>query len=77
MTISVRRIDGGNFEIVDGHARLQACLAVTGKATVTDVETHETFDVHEVDGRLVILSDGRTAVAETLAVAAIKRAARQ
>ena len=77
MTILIRRIDGGTFQPINGHARLRASLEVFGKATVTDAETHETFEVHEVDGLIVVLADGRAAVAETLAATAIEHAARR
>lgn len=75
MTIYVRRINGGSFEIVNGHALLLAALEVSGKATVVDIETQEALDVHQVDGSLVILSSPQDAVAETLAASAIARAA--
>ena len=77
MSILVRRIDGGTFQVTNGHARLRASLEVFGKATVMDTETHETFEVHEIDGQIVVLKDGHAAVAETLAVTAIEHAARR
>ena len=75
MSILIRRVDGGTFEPVNGHVRLRASLEVFGKATVTDMDTQETFDVHMVNGQIVILDDGKAAIAETIAVAAIERAA--
>lgn len=77
MTILIRRVDGSTFEPIDGHHRLRASLEVFGKATVTDAETLETFEVHEVDGKIVVLDDGSGAVAQTLAAAAIERAAQR
>lgn len=76
MTILIHRIDGRTFQFINGHARLRASLEVFGKATVTDAETNETFEVHEVDGQLVVLSDGHGQAAETIAATVIKRAAK-
>lgn len=77
MTILIKRFDGDAFEIVNGHARLRASLEVFGKATVTDIDTKESFDVHLVDGQIVSVEDGRLAISETIAVAAIRRAAQR
>ena len=77
MSISIRRADDGAFELVDGLARLRASLDVFGVATVTDLETHETFEVHEVNGQVVAVADKPTAVVETIAATAIERAARK
>lgn len=70
MSILIRRIDGRALQLINGQSRLRASLEVHGKATVTDAETHETFEVHEVQGELVLLSDGRGAAAETIAATA-------
>jgi hypothetical protein len=77
MNITVRRTNGQTFELTNGVHRLKAQLEVFGKASVTDAETGETFDVHEVDGQIVALDDGRSAIAETVAAAAIERAAQR
>lgn len=77
MTITVRRVNGQLLECINGHHRLLAQLQVFGKATVTDTETGESFDVHEVDGQIVALDGGHGAIAETVAAAAIERAARR
>lgn len=74
MSIFVRRICGSTFQIVSGHARLRVMLNEIGQATVTDIETKEVFDVHMVDGEIVVLSSPQKAAAETLAVAAITKA---
>lgn len=74
MTIMVRRLTGDTFECVNGHGRLLAGLKATGKVTVQETETMETFDVHEVDGQIVILDDGSNDRARTIAALAINRA---
>lgn len=74
MNINVRRLNGKTFECVNGHMRLRAGLQVMGKMSVQDIETMETFDVHEVDGQLVILDDGSNDRANTIAAQAIDRA---
>jgi hypothetical protein len=74
MNILVRRRDGGSYECIAGIHRLRAILAAVGKCSVTDCETHETFEVHEVDGQILVLDDGSKARAETVASQAIERA---
>ncbi len=76
MTITVRRQTANTFEVMNGHHRLKVCLALQGKATVIDAETGEHFDVHEVDGQIVVLQRPGEAAAEAIADAAIGRAAR-
>lgn len=49
--LSIQRID-----VINGHHRLQASLKVLGWATVTDVATSRSFDVHLVDGEIVELA---------------------
>lgn len=73
MTIMVRRLSGNTFECVNGHGRLLAGLQASGKVTVQDTETMETFDVHKVDGQIVILDDGSNDRARTIASLAINR----
>ena len=71
MTILIRRLNGVS------KVRLRQSLELFGKATVTDVDTKETFEVHVVDGELVILNNGSADIAQTIAVAAIQRAAKR
>ena len=76
MTIYVQRINGVTLKVRSGHRRLRAAMSTFGYANVTDMETDEQFMVHEVDGQIVVLAAPGAAVAETIAAAAIKRAAR-
>lgn len=73
-TITVRRLTGNTFQCVNGHMRLRVGLDVMGKVPVTDIETGETFEVHEVDGEIVVLDDGSKDRANTIAAKAIDRA---
>lgn len=75
MTIIVRR-NGGALEVVSGRHRLKALIHIYGKAIVTDVESQEQFEVHEVDGQIIVLQSPAAAAAETTATAAIARANR-
>ena len=50
--IQVRKAAGSAYEVVNGRHRLTAQLDLSGTAEVVDVDTHETFVVHEVDGEL-------------------------
>lgn len=77
MNITVRRLNGNTFECVNGHMQLRAGLAACGKVSVQDIETGDTFDVHEVDGQIVILDDGSKDRADTIAAQAIDRARQQ
>jgi hypothetical protein len=77
MSILIRRLDGNSFGLITGKARLRIALDLFGKATVIDAETHETFEVHEVDGEIVILDNGSAAIAQTIAANAIERAAQR
>jgi len=74
MAIMVRRLNGNIFECVNGYGRLLAGLQATGKVTVQDTETMETFGVHYVDGQIVILDDVSNDRARTIAALAINRA---
>lgn len=58
MTILVRRLNESSFECVGGHLRLRVGLDVLGKVPVQDVDTGEIFEVHEVDGQIIILDNG-------------------
>jgi hypothetical protein len=55
---------------------LRAALQVFGKATVTDADTGDTFEVHEMDGQVVVLERPGEAAAELAAAKAIERAKR-
>jgi hypothetical protein len=74
MTILVRRRDGSSFECVNGLHRLRAGLQVFGRMRVRDQETGEEFDVHEVEGQLVVLSTPAQDFAETKAAKLIAKA---
>jgi hypothetical protein len=73
--ILVKRRDATRFDCIAGAERLRAALAVFGKATVTDAESKEEFEVHEVEGDVVFLQKPGQAIAETLADSAITKAA--
>ncbi|MDR9836966.1 MULTISPECIES: hypothetical protein [Herbaspirillum] len=74
--ITARRKDDGSFEVMSGYMRLQVQLELQGKAEVVVTGSGETLHVHEVDGRLVALSEDAQANVEDLATAAINRARR-
>jgi hypothetical protein len=74
MTILVKKVSSTTYECVSGHMRLEAGLR-SGKVTVTDIETQEQIEVHLVDGEIIVLATVAKGVAETLAAAAIERAA--
>lgn len=76
MSIMVQNTTGEAFAVVTGLHRLKASLKVFGKVSVTDVETGECFEAHDVDGQVFALQRPGQAVAETAAVKAIRRAAR-
>lgn len=72
--IQARRHADGSFEVVAGHMRLKVQLELHGKAEVIVIGTGETVHVHEVDGKMVALSDDAQENVEDLANAAINRA---
>lgn len=74
--ISARRKVDGSYEVVNGHMRLKAQLAANGKAEVVDIGSGQSVHVHEVDGRMLALSDDAQATLEDLAAAALNRARR-
>ncbi|MES2877504.1 MAG: hypothetical protein V4713_03710 [Pseudomonadota bacterium] len=74
MTILVKKISSSSYECVSGHMQLEAGLGF-GKVTVTDIETQEQIEVHMVDGEIIVLATVAKGAAETLAAAAIERAA--
>jgi hypothetical protein len=74
--ISARRNADGSFEVVTGHMQLKVQLQLHGKAEVVEIGAGETVHVHEVDGKMVAISDDAQANVEDLANAAINRARR-
>jgi len=74
VTITVRRLNGTTFECIDGHMRLRAGLNVLGKVSVRDIETGEIFEVHEVNGQILVLNEGSKDRADTIAAQTIARA---
>lgn len=74
MMITARRSADGSFTIVNGHMRLQVQLKTSGKAEVVDAGTGQILHVHEVDGRLVALSEDNQENIEDLTNAVINRA---
>lgn len=72
--ITARRKSDGSFEIENGHMRLKVQLRVHGKAEVVDSATGKTLHVHELDGRMIALSEDSQANVEDLANSAINRA---
>lgn len=72
--ITARRKSDGSFEIANGHMRLKVQLQIHGKGEVMDLKSGETFHVHELDGRMVALSEDGQANVDDLANAAINRA---
>lgn len=75
MTILVRRKTASAFEVVSGMRSLLAGLHFGLKVPVQDADTGESFEVHLVDGEIVALQRPGEAEAETIAAAAIERAA--
>ena len=74
MRVLVRQTTGDSFQVVAGVRRLKVALQVFGKVSVTDVETGESFEVHEVEGQVVALQQPGEAAAEVAAEQAIHRA---
>lgn len=74
MMITARRKADGSYEVANGHMRLKASLQTQGQVQVKDITTGQTIYVHEVDGRMVALSEDSQANIEDLANAAINRA---
>lgn len=72
--ITARRKSDGSFEIENGHMRLKVQLRVHGKAEVVDSATGKTFHIHELDRRMIALSEDSQANVEDLANSAINRA---
>lgn len=64
--ILARKKDDGSYEVVDGIMRMKVALELRGTVEVVDMETHETLTVHDIDGRLVVLSEaGQRGLEET------------
>jgi hypothetical protein len=72
--ILVRKVEDGSYEAVQGHNRLRATIEVRGQVEVVDIESREVLTVHEVGGRLLVLTaDARQSV-EKIAESAIEQA---
>lgn len=71
---TVRHKADGCFKLVSGDMRLKVLLELHGQAEVLDMGTGKIMYVHEVDGRMVVLSEDSQATVEDLANAAINRA---
>jgi hypothetical protein len=63
-----------SIDIEAAQAEAMKIMTDAKKLLEKDAETNETFEAHEVDGQIVVLDNGRSAVAETVAAAAIERA---
>ena len=72
--IPVRRQADRSDVVTDGHMRLKVQLQLSGKAEVVDIETNETLFAHEVDGKMIALSEESQAHVDDLSNAAINRA---
>lgn len=73
MSIIARR-NGAVLFVVSGNRRLNAQLLAFGKSTVTEAETLEELEVHEVDGQILVLHSTAAAAAKTIAASAITKA---
>jgi len=76
MTIVVKKMADGGYEVVSGQMRMKAALSVNGKATVQDVHTGLHLEVHEVGGQLLALTKDAVAAVESAAEKAIAIAAK-
>lgn len=72
--ISAQCNNDGSYELINGHMRLKAQLLAIGHAEVLDINTGKPVYVHEVEGRLVALSEDAQANLEDAANAAVNRA---
>lgn len=70
----VTQNEDGSYTIVSGHMRLKATLQVHGRAEVLDVKRNKTLYVHEVDGKLVAISEDAQATLDDLTNSIINRA---
>jgi hypothetical protein len=71
--ILVRKVEDGSYEAVQGHNRLRATIEVRGQAEVVDIESKEALTVHEVGGRLLVLTDDARQSVEKIAESAIEQ----
>jgi hypothetical protein len=72
--ISVRKQEDQSFEILNGHTRLNVQLQIAGKAEVVNIATGEKLYVHEVDGKMVAISEDAQDNVDDLTNATINRA---
>lgn len=73
MTISVRRVEDGSYEVINGIARMRAGLESGGVVEVVELGTNNKLHVHLVDGQLLALSAGAQAALEAEVQAAMRR----
>jgi hypothetical protein len=74
--ISAKRKPDGTYVVIGGTMRLKALLQLQDKAEVLDVGTGKAIHVHEIDGKLVALSEDNQENLEDLANFTINKAKR-
>ena len=72
--ILATRNEDGSYTAVNGHGRLMALLQVHGKAEVTVMGSNEKIYVHQVEGKLVAVSQETQANIDDLIQAVVNRA---
>jgi hypothetical protein len=72
--ILVRQTGGPGYEVIEGCARLQVELELSGSATVTDFQSGQTLKAHEVGGKLLVLDEDKQQAIERAAAALISSA---
>lgn len=72
--ILVKRLPDGSYSVVSGHRRLQALLLHAPQVEVWDCEQSVKIFVHEVDGRMVALSEAAMNQLKQQADSVIERA---
>jgi phosphopantetheine adenylyltransferase len=72
--IFATRNEDGSYTPVSGHRRLMASLQVLDKVEVTIMGTNEKIYVHQIDGKLVAVSEETQANLDDLVNAAVNRA---
>jgi hypothetical protein len=70
--ILARKKDDGSYEVVDGHMRMKVMLDLRGSAEVVDIATSDRLTVHDVGGRLLVLSEAQGQDLEATANAVIE-----
>ncbi len=74
MTITIRRVKEGEYQVVNGHMRLRMMLELSGVAPVTDIETGEVRQVELVDNEMRLVPTAAELQAAQTAQRAIVRA---